>query len=174
MKTKCEEKREGQYSSNTFKTLQNVDTVETCMQRCDEEKLCYGWLYDQYGMTCYLSDFLAEFQAGEGFLTGSCIGKCQIYLSSEISQLFHSASQKRLRLADPLKVFRKEILQRHNLKRKDHCVGDLALDDNLNKVSQQFAEKLAAADVTPPDYDATKMQAVYFGKGDVALNGTYT
>ncbi|CAF1104510.1 unnamed protein product [Adineta ricciae] len=154
LKAKCEEKKEGQYLSNTIKTLENIDTVEICMQRCDEEKLCFGWLYDEYGKNCYLASSLGEFQPGPGFLTGSCI-----------------ATQKRIRLADPLKVFRKEILQRHNIKRKDHCVGDLALDDNLNTVSQQFAEKLAAADVTPPDYDATKMQAVYYGKGDIALNG---
>ena len=95
-------------------------------------------------------------------------------LSSDNIMLFGLAPQKRVRLADPLKVFRKEVAERHNLKRKDHCVGDLTLDDGLNKVSQDLADQLAAADVTPPNYDATKMQSVYFGKGDIALNGMYT
>ena len=78
MKAKCTENRSGQYLSNTFKTLQSIDTVEVCMQRCDEERLCFGWLYDGNGKICYLSDFVGAFQPTDGFLTGSCIGKFRI------------------------------------------------------------------------------------------------
>ena len=77
LKTKCEEKKEGQYLSSKIKTLENIDTVEICMQSCDEEKLCYGWLYATYGKKCYLADGLGEFRESNGFLTGSCIGEFQ-------------------------------------------------------------------------------------------------
>ena len=70
-----------------------------------------------------------------------------------------------------MKILRQDILERHNEKRKKHCVSDLTLDSDLNKVSQDLANELAAADVTPPKYDASKAQSVFYGKGDEALHG---
>ena len=75
LKTNCTENRNGQYLSHKIKILQNINTVHMCMQRCDEEKLCFGWLYDTYGKKCYLSDFIGNFIESSGFLTGSCVGK---------------------------------------------------------------------------------------------------
>ena len=81
------------------------------------------------------------------------------------------APQKRVRFPEPLKMFRKDTLERHNEKRTAHCVTNLTLNANLNKISQDLADKLAAADITPPVYEATGMQTVYFNKGDDDLLG---
>ena len=67
-----------------------------------------------------------------------------------------------------LKMFRKDALERHNEKRGKHCSPNLALDDNLNKVSQDLADKMARDDVMPPVYEETGMQIVFYGKADAA------
>ncbi|UJR07800.1 hypothetical protein I4U23_012082 [Adineta vaga] len=155
LKTKCVENKSGQYPGNTIDTLTDIATVENCMGKCDGVNTCFGWLYGTYDKKCYLFNSLGTYMESEGFLTGSCL-----------------APQKRIRLGEPVKIVRKEVLARHNEKRKMHCVSDLTLDNDLNKVSQDLADKLAAADITPPDYDASKMQSVYYGKGDAALHGS--
>ncbi|CAF1355333.1 unnamed protein product [Adineta ricciae] len=40
--------------------------------------------------------------------------------------------------------FQQETLAHHNQLRARHCVGGLQLDDNLNKIAQAYANKLAA------------------------------
>ena len=40
--------------------------------------------------------------------------------------------------------FQQETLAHHNQLRARHCVGGLQLDDNLNKIAQAYADKLAA------------------------------
>ncbi|CAF1431655.1 unnamed protein product [Adineta steineri] len=155
LKTKCTETRDGQYSGGTEKTLENIATVQDCMTSCDNLNICFGYLYSPDETKCYLQNSVSEFIAGDGFKTGSCM-----------------APQKRVRLADPIKIFREDSLDGHNQKRKDHCVPALTLDASLNKISQDFANQLAAADVTPPIYDMSKMQTVYFNKGDAARHGT--
>jgi uncharacterized protein YkwD len=85
--------------------------------------------------------------------------------------IFFLAPQKRLRLTDPLKYFRLESLKRHNDKRALHCVSALTLDTNLNTISQDLAEKLAAADVIPPVYQSSRFETVYYGQGNEGLVG---
>ncbi|CAF3577709.1 unnamed protein product [Adineta steineri] len=155
IKAKCTEIRDGQYLGNTVQTLQNIATIEDCMTSCDKLNICFGYIYLPSGTTCYLQHSVAEFDAGGGYKSGACF-----------------APQKRVRLADPLKIFTKDSLDGHNQKRKKHCVPELTLDASLNKISQDLADQLAAADVTPPIYDMSKMQTVYFNKGDAARHGT--
>ncbi|CAF1385927.1 unnamed protein product [Adineta ricciae] len=46
----------------------------------------------------------------------------------------------------PLETFRQQALDKHNEYRSKHCVPALQLDDELNNIAQQYAEKLAATD----------------------------
>ena len=39
--------------------------------------------------------------------------------------------------------FQKEVLQAHNNYRAQHCVPSLALDDNISRAAQTYAEHLA-------------------------------
>ncbi|CAF1021482.1 unnamed protein product [Adineta steineri] len=156
IKSKCSEKRDGgQYTGVNLKKLETVSSAEDCMTACDNLNTCYGWLYTIQSQTCDLLDNAGTFYPGEGFITGSCI-----------------APQKRVRLAEPLKIFRKEALERHNDVRKKHCAPDLTLDSDLNKLSQDLATKLAAEDNMPPIYQETGLQTVYYDIADAARHCT--
>ena len=77
LKAKCEEKKEGQYFSHKIKTLESIETVDVCMKSCDQEQLCFGWLYDGNGQVCYLGSTVGKYVPTDGFVTGSCIGEFQ-------------------------------------------------------------------------------------------------
>jgi len=154
IKAKCTEQRDGQYLGRFDPALNNVASVDDCKAQCDQSPTCLGWLYDKNGQICYRSSSVGRFTESSGFITGSCL-----------------APQERHRVADPIKIFRAEALDRHNEKRKLHCSPDLSLDDDLNKLAQDRANDMASVDATPPDTQSTKLQNVYYKTADDAMNG---
>nr|ACD54698.1 unknown [Adineta vaga] len=155
LKVKCTEVQNGGFWGwLSDESLADVSDMETCMKACDEMKTCYGWLYAESEKTCSFFDNIGDFYESDYFKGGKCLGK-----------------QERIIVSDKIKIFRSEVLERHNLKRKEHCVSELTLDSTLNQISQDIAKKFADDDIAPPVYQGDKMINIYYTKSNAALHG---
>ncbi|UJR18587.1 hypothetical protein I4U23_005494 [Adineta vaga] len=155
IKAKCTEVQNGGFWGwLSDESLVDVHDTKTCMEACDNMKTCYGWLYEESQNECSFFDNVGSFYESDYYKGGKCLGK-----------------QERVVVPDSIKLFRSEVLERHNLKRKEHCVSELTLDSTLNQISQDMAKKFADDDLAPPVYQGDKMVNIYYAKSNAALRG---
>ncbi|CAF1442944.1 unnamed protein product [Rotaria sordida] len=148
------EKKSGYPQGNNYVKKLDIKTLEACKTTCDQILTCWGWGFEIASSICYHYSAVEGFASSDGYFGGSC------YVSNP-------PYPDRL----SLRTFRQQALDKHNEYRKIHCSEALKLNNDLNDISQDYAEKIAGFGKKPPNYSGIRMENLYYQIGDYKLSG---
>ncbi|CAF0958542.1 unnamed protein product [Rotaria sordida] len=150
----CEKKSGYPKGTNNVKKL-DIKTLEACKTACDQNLICWGWGFEIASSICNHYPAVEGFASSDGYFGGSC------YVSNPPYPDGLS-----------LRTFRQQALDKHNEYRKIHCSEELKLNNDLNDISQDYAEQLAEIDQVPPNHSGIRMENLYYQRGNYKLPGS--
>ncbi|CAF1408669.1 unnamed protein product [Adineta steineri] len=68
-------------------------------------------------------------------------------------------------------MFSQQVLDKHNEYRKKYCSQLLISSKNLNKISQDYADRLVTFVETPPNYIGIRIEKLYYQTLNYKLQG---
>ncbi|CAF0736720.1 unnamed protein product [Adineta steineri] len=149
----CESKR-GKPNGDARVLLGICETDQDCKMICEQDMSCWGWSFSISLRKCWQYSKVVGFSLSDDYIGGSC------FMNTSYPDILS------------LNMFRQQALDKHNEYRRRHCSQLLTLSDNLNEISQDYADRLATFGETPPNYSGIRMENLYYQTLNYKLQGS--